>query len=256
MANKIILGSVEQTTDYDMFSIIEDNRALNENHLKKLTESVAILGANVQAIIVTAEFDVLDGMHRLEGCKRANVPVNYIVANTDKFTNEEIMIALNINSKNWSLEDYVKHYAHTKDEYNTILVSAYDKKIGVLAAIDLIGITQDMAKSGKRFDVPSDYNERVEDLINLRETYKLWTGKALRSHSCAMAIRDIKDVIASKIKRGDTLVSSFKMKRAIKNIPKVCSSKLGISEDKATIKKVLSDAHDYSLGSDKKVYLL
>lgn len=253
--NTTVVGTTLETTDYEQFNLINDNREINDKHVKKLAKSVALLGTNLQAIIVNSKMEVLDGSHRLQACKSASVPVRYLVLDPLEYSNEEIMIQLNINSKNWTLENYIEHYSHSQNEYKRLLYVENKYGIGYFAALAILGINQRQIKDGVNFIVPTDFETSIKHVIKLRETYKLWTGKVLRALPAAQGLRDINAIIESKSKRGDTLASTFNIDRAIKNVPKVISI-MGIADTKDTVRKMLSDSHDKGLRTDKRVYLV
>jgi hypothetical protein len=177
------------------------------------------------------------------------------VLNPLEYTNEEIMIELNINSKNWSLENYIEHYSHSKNEYKRLLYIENKYSIGYFAALAILGLNKTNIEEGIKFSIPTDFEVKIKDLINLRTTYKLWTGKVLRALPAAQGLRDIHAMIETKAKRGDTLAKTFSIDRAIKNVPKIITS-MGISDTKDTVSKMLSDAHDKGLRTDKRVYLV
>jgi len=253
--NTTVVGTTLETTDYEQFKLLKDNRSSNKNHIKKLAKSVTTLGTNLQAIIVNSKMEVLDGSHRLQACKLAGVPVRYLVLDPLEYTNEEIMIELNINSKNWSLENYIEHYSHSKNEYKRLLYIENKYNIGYFSALAILGLNKTNIEEGIKFSIPTDFEVKIKDLINLRTTYKLWTGKVLRALPAAQGLRDIHAMIATKAKRGDTLAETFSIDRAIKNVPKIITP-MGISDTKDTVSKMLSDAHDKGLRTDKRVYLV
>lgn len=104
MSNEIL-----QSTDYLKFQKIEGNRKISKAHVDSLVESIKKKNLlNLRPIIVDENFFVLDGQHRLEAAKQCEVPIYYIVCNSEKF--KEIT-KLNQNQKNWRLIDFLNFYA-------------------------------------------------------------------------------------------------------------------------------------------------
>jgi len=110
------------TENYEVFKHIGSNRTIVDNHVKKLMSSIGahnLLEAN--PIIVDKHFNVVDGQHRLEACKRLNIPVYWVQPKNIKNIKDSL-ISLNSNQKSWTLADYVQYYAlEGKEEYCKIM---------------------------------------------------------------------------------------------------------------------------------------
>lgn len=100
---------IQSSTDYLKFQKIEGNRPLSKSHINSLSESIRSKNLlHLRPIIVDENFYILDGQHRLEAAKLCEVPIYYIVCDSEKF--KEIT-RLNQNQKNWKLHDFLKFYA-------------------------------------------------------------------------------------------------------------------------------------------------
>lgn len=64
---------------------------------------------------ITKDFYVIDGQHRLSAAKELNLKIYYTFSDLS----EECIPTIQ-NQKSWTLEDFSKFHAHTKDEYKTI----------------------------------------------------------------------------------------------------------------------------------------
>ena len=71
--------SVFQTTEYKNFTMINGNRALNQNKIKRIIAE--ILGGNdmlqyypIQVRVVDDKLSILDGQHRFFICKKLKKP--------------------------------------------------------------------------------------------------------------------------------------------------------------------------------------
>lgn len=100
---------IQVSTDYLKFQKIEGNRNLSKSHINSLAESIRSKNLlHLRPIIVDTNFNILDGQHRLEAAKLCEVPIYYIVCDSEKF--KEIT-KLNQNQKNWKLIDFLNFYA-------------------------------------------------------------------------------------------------------------------------------------------------
>jgi hypothetical protein len=103
---------IEKTSDYTMFKTITGNRTTNPTHVNRLR---AIFDADpdrlsLVPILVNEKMQVVDGQHRLEAAKKAEVSVYYRVIRG--LTLEDCQ-ALNSNSKMWTPTDYARAYCQT-----------------------------------------------------------------------------------------------------------------------------------------------
>lgn len=99
--------SVLETTDYDIFKIMANNRVLNLLHVHRLKESFTDNDFLVNPILVNEKYEVIDGQHRLRAAKEADKPVYYIVV--PGYGIKEVQV-LNTHQKNWTKEDFLTMY--------------------------------------------------------------------------------------------------------------------------------------------------
>lgn len=107
--------TITETSDYTQFKKHPANRDIDEKSRDRLVE--AIQKKNLlksHPIVVDKEFYIIDGQHRLEACKKLQIPVTYVM--DENITTEDI-IALNTNRKSWNMEDFLNFYVskHRKD---------------------------------------------------------------------------------------------------------------------------------------------
>lgn len=124
--------SYEEVVD---FGKNQNNRQVKPNHVndfiniikeKNYSEEMP-LAYGVMPIVVNPKTNhVLDGQHKLEAFKKAHENglidsrFKILIANwyvEDEAAEREIIIMLNSNSKNWSVDDYMASYAQTNDYY-------------------------------------------------------------------------------------------------------------------------------------------
>lgn len=104
--NVLPIASVYQTSNYEMFKFLNDNRDLNMLHVHRLVKSFEHRHL-LSAITVNEKNEVIDGQHRLEAAKIAGVPIYYMVV--PGYGIEEVRI-LNTNQKNWTKYDFMHMY--------------------------------------------------------------------------------------------------------------------------------------------------
>lgn len=114
--NEVIISEVKPTriplesNDYERFISAKGNRKIDNRHVARLIRSIEINGnistITCRDIVIGGKkyFEILDGQHRFEALKNLCEPIIL-----DLWTNvkNKGMIALNENSKNWKLEDYL-----------------------------------------------------------------------------------------------------------------------------------------------------
>jgi len=102
-----VVSHVHKTTDYGLFKTLEGNRSLNKLHRQRLLKSMQETPL-ISVAVVNRNYEVIDGQHRLSVCKELELPFYYIVV--DNYGLDEVH-KLNMNSKNWTLDDYMNAYA-------------------------------------------------------------------------------------------------------------------------------------------------
>jgi len=100
-----------ETTNYEMFSFMKTNRTIGNGLVERLMKSINSIGYVVaRPIIVNESMVVIDGQHRLEACKRLNIPVHYEISNVNM---HDAMLQLNMNQEIWRLNEYIQSYANS-----------------------------------------------------------------------------------------------------------------------------------------------
>lgn len=100
---------IHQTTDYEQFSLLENNRkeGVSDSHVKTLMASIQRKNLlHLNPIIVNDKMQVIGGQHRLEAAKRLKIPIYYQI---DKTSCTEDMLLMGF-SKKWQLHDVLNFY--------------------------------------------------------------------------------------------------------------------------------------------------
>lgn len=98
---------VRSTTDYGQFKYVSGNRILSESNINSIATQIRQHGQQ-QPIIINERYEIIDGQHRLEACKKLKIAVEYIKR---KGATIEDVISTNIVGKKWGVEDYIHRFA-------------------------------------------------------------------------------------------------------------------------------------------------
>lgn len=100
---------VMSTTKYDMFSFEPANRPVDQRHLSVLKRSIEDKNLlHLFPIIVSKNFTVLDGQHRLTAAKELGVPIHYVVSDVASVTD---MPGILKSVRRWTQRDFVEAWA-------------------------------------------------------------------------------------------------------------------------------------------------
>jgi hypothetical protein len=102
------VGEIFETKDYSIFKFRDDNRVINQNHVKKLSSKMKERGWLPTSIVtINGSGDVIDGQHRVKAAVSVGCPIRYKVsrgAGTDEMTE------MNTLQKNWSPFDHLHKF--------------------------------------------------------------------------------------------------------------------------------------------------
>jgi hypothetical protein len=115
--------AVHSTRNYSQFRFSDANRPINQRHLERLHDAVETKNLLERyPILVTPEFVVIDGQHRLKVAEALRVPIYYIVA--DNMAVDDISRINDVTLK-WNLRDYLHYWtAKGNEDYKTIAAFA------------------------------------------------------------------------------------------------------------------------------------
>ena len=129
-------GRVYSTYEYAKFKLIDGNRKIDRNNLKRLIESMKIEDAKIP-ILVTENYYVIDGQHRLQARKQLMLPVYYIVSSMD--ASADSIILSTMAQKPLTFISIAELRANTGNEnYKKLLEFTRYYKIPITMAITLI----------------------------------------------------------------------------------------------------------------------
>lgn len=174
------------TKDYGRFGIVNGNRSLNKNKIKRIKDEIAA-GTNMlpDCPILVVEYDgklrVIDGQHRLEVAKQIGSYVYYIIR--EALSLHQIAM-MNSNTEKWTYKDFINCYVQNKNDNYTILrdymakyqfpISTVLQLLGKGMAVNDGGLgkdLQDKFQQGKFVVHHQDDAERVGELVLLFKNF-------------------------------------------------------------------------------------
>ena len=167
--------------NYTKFTLLDDNRDINDVHVEALAKSMKKSG-QLMPIIVNENLEVLDGQHRLEACELLGLPVAYVV---NIGGNSRQVALINNTQKSWLTNDYLKHYSHESwrnhAEYKKIITFEKENKLSHTVCMCLLS---DNLNNGRRWDmgVMKSFKEGNFKIKNL-ERAQMYASQLLKFKS-------------------------------------------------------------------------
>lgn len=129
-------SELQSTTDYTKFNLLDYNRDIDVSLLSKLKTSMGKRGfLPFCPVVVDGAWNIIDGQHRFLAAKELQLPVWYLMTDTE---DKSVIVTMNADKKAWSLADYCKMYAVQGNEYYAALKRFAEKRklrIGVAFAL-------------------------------------------------------------------------------------------------------------------------
>lgn len=157
---------IYETNDYDIFKIYTSNRDLINN--KKL-EKVILERNNLKynPLIVSKDYEVLDGQHRLHVAKKHNLPIYYIVKEDAEICDIQKM---NIANTNWRLKDHAKYFM-SLGKYNYEFLMSLHENYGIPIASILMYFSKNYERTSyKNGDLRFRYE--FSEMIHYAKMFK------------------------------------------------------------------------------------
>lgn len=105
---KVSENKIYETANYSDFKTMEGNRAVKDDRVNKIVESINKVGYVLSPILVNENMEVIDGQGRLSALERLKLPVHYMV---QEGIGIEECRQMNIHQSNWTNYDYISSYA-------------------------------------------------------------------------------------------------------------------------------------------------
>jgi hypothetical protein len=139
------------TTNYDQFTFLKSNRAIDENHVYRLVKLIKAEGHQKEPVIVNEKLEVISGQHRVKACEKLEMRVTYIVVPglTIKDARE-----MNNSQKPWSFKDHLRCYGHSSHHnyqaYKQV-ASLQEEYPSLSNAVTLVLLTTDYVGAYSKF---------------------------------------------------------------------------------------------------------
>ena len=155
---------VKYTTDYSKFTLMKDNRDIDDKHVAELVVNIRKRG-QLQPILINEKNEILDGQGRYKACIILGIPVMYLMSY--KTTIKDVIL-INTTQKPWGTLDYLKSFSHPNHwnhlEYRKIstFLKEYPLKFDIV--IFLLSGRSLNNNSGKSLRDFKEGNFKVDDL--------------------------------------------------------------------------------------------
>ncbi|MGX0346575.1 hypothetical protein ACUXOE_001813 [Staphylococcus cohnii] len=118
---KLPVNEVYKTEDLDIFKFTKFNRnvLITKEMLEQAEEGF------ISPVIVNEHMVVIDGQHRVEHARKADVPVEYIIK---PGLNEHDIVRMNTTQRKWNMLNYIESYANQGSEEYVSLLNLLNKK--------------------------------------------------------------------------------------------------------------------------------
>lgn len=132
------MKTLNQTKDYHIFKLREDNRQLVPLHVRRLKMLIEQKNdLHLFPIIVNSNMEIVDGQHRFTAAQELSLPIYYVIDDEyDPFK----MIQFNTTQNRWTLEDYLNYWARNGVE-DYLKLEDFKKEMGLTLTVVLLWIT-------------------------------------------------------------------------------------------------------------------
>lgn len=161
-----------KTKDFSIFKKHASNRQLDNANVRRIKNSIQARNMlELKPIVVNEKMEIIDGQHRLEAAKQLDVDIWYSICSECQ---DEDIILLNVNHKNWVLSDYLNyHLSNNKLDYIKFKEFMIKEKQDCKDAMKTLGIVSRPGitsfKSGS-FKFPE--NEQMTHIMHSLHNFK------------------------------------------------------------------------------------
>jgi hypothetical protein len=128
--------TIEVTTEYKKFILINGNRIIDKQKVKRLMETMTEYMA-MSPIQVNEKMEIIDGQHRFTALCNLGKPIYYYVV---KGATIKDVQALNTHTDVWDHKDYVNSYVSTGNK-NYAIYKQFKEKYGLGTTTNLMLLT-------------------------------------------------------------------------------------------------------------------
>tara|TARA_B110000305_G_scaffold175433_1_gene194058 strand:+ start:3010 stop:3714 length:705 start_codon:yes stop_codon:yes gene_type:complete len=171
------INNIYETTDYDQFGFLLENRTIDKNHVQKLVKELKSKGQQMPAK-VTDKFKILEGQHRFLGCKILNIPFKFFIEKQHYKRLDQLDNLISIQKgKDWTIKDHlssqVKRQSPNYLEFNS-LVEKY-RQFSISSLLLVFKIDTSDFKNGKINVTYFDHGIKIlESALLLKPFYEFY----------------------------------------------------------------------------------
>ncbi len=236
-------------TELSVFEENGTNRTVDTSRADKIGVTFEQTTMNINPVTGDKNFKIVDGHHRTYIARQLGLPL-YFQVYTGTLTGEELMKLLNINMKNWSLEDFFLH--NSKDRipgYLEALKIQRRHDIDLSSLERFLPVTTSQIKKSTPFDVPDDIEYKITTAISIKEAERKVLTNSRRLYKWASAMILFENKIKSRIECYGSvkLATAWKedgFEKIIKDLPKILI-KTTANDGTEELAHLLSLAFDY-----------
>jgi len=194
------VGEIFETKDYSIFKFRSDNRVINTNHVKKLSQRMKDSGwLSSSVVTINGSGDVIDGQHRVKAAMSCNCPIRYKVtrgAGTDEMT------SMNTLQRNWSPFDHLHKFV-TRGNPHYVTFDKFAKEFPMFKYTEIAMFLQNSMTTIKRDSFESgNYvvkNEKVgrlwaNHILQLKPYFEKYYNKSIFIRGMVKILSNKKDV--------------------------------------------------------------
>lgn len=191
------VGEIYETKDYSIFKFREDNRNINQNHVKKLANNMKKYGwLSPSVVTLNGSCEIIDGQHRVKAAISVGCPIRYKVV---RGAGSDEMTSMNTLQKNWSPFDHLHKFV-TKGNPNYVTFSQFVKDYPMFKYTEVAMLLNNTLSTIKR-----DTFESGEYVVKNEKRAREWANQILqikpffeKYYTKAIFVRAFIKVVANK----------------------------------------------------------
>lgn len=192
------VAEIRQTKDYELFKLDPLNRSVTQ--VKKLQESMNSYGFldayPIHVVAVNGHFVIKDGQHRFESARSLDIPIKFVVCNSDK---QLSIPGINGAQRAWSLRDYIASFKQQGiEDYATLMAFSETSRLSMGTSAALLcnnlpdngtGNILDQIKSGKFKVKTLQFANDVSNVVAATASFVPWAKNAFWVAAVARVLR-------------------------------------------------------------------
>lgn len=245
-----ILAGVIYPGEYEALKFFKSNRPINEDRAMRIGATYEKTGQNISPVVLNKDFDTTDGQHRAWACIELGLPIYINIVEND-MTRSDLMIVLNNEMQNLTLDNYFRHCVEEGiPGYKEASIIKAKYGIDVSSLERFLPVTKSQIEQKKPFECPEDLEYHVNTVIKIKEAERKVLSNSRRLSKWASAMVLLENRIKSRIKqsgKNSPFEKAWKKDgydRIIENLPSVIKTETS-NDGTKELAALLSKAFDY-----------